>query len=233
MNIAICYIYPTANHGAHHFDLAQRFVQSYKDNPPEAEHSTFIVSNGGPPSNAAMAQMSVLPRFRFIIHDDSGMDIGGYQLVARSVACDMMVFLGGASYIRKPGWLKRMLEVWKTNSIALYGCTGNQGDSRIGVNGVEKIWPHIRTTGFWCTPRLVANHPMRVTDNSQRYPYEHGPKGLTTWALATGRKAFVVGWDCVKPLMECDSMSGGFHNGTQHNLLVGDKLTAPPYYHVP
>lgn len=230
MNVTICYIYPTANHGAHHSDLAERFVSSYGANPPDYEHSTIVVSNGGKPSGRAVCQCSKLSRARFIEHDDSGMDIGGYQLAARGTACDIMVFFGGSSYFRKPGWLKRMVQAFEIHGDALYGCCGNQGDFRLTQNGTERVWPHIRTTGFWCTPKLVSQHPMRVTKNEQRYPYEHGPRGLTTWVLATGRKAWVVGWDDMKQVHECDSMPGTFHNGTQHNLLVGDRLTEMPYY---
>jgi hypothetical protein len=50
--------------------------------------------------------------------------------------------------------------------------------------------------------------------------------------VRTGHQAIVVGWDCTRSLYECDSMPGGFHNGTQHNLLIGDRLTEPPYWHV-
>ena len=224
MTPVLIYILPTAKHGQKHFHYGCRFVRTFKENPPDYDYRLYVVSNGGPPSGKAVVQFSWL-RGRFIEHDDSGMDIGAYQLVARSIASEMMVFFGGSSYFRKPGWLKRMVEVFNQERGDLYGCTGNQG--------VGNIFPHIRTTGFWCDPKLLSEHPMRVTQNSQRYPYEHGPHGLTSWMLATGRDAWVVGWDTARPLHDCNSLPGGLHNGTQHNLIVGDRLTEPPYYHAP
>lgn len=127
----------------------------------------------------------------------------------------------------------RMVSAYQVYGDGLYGCTGNQGDNRRVGNGIERIWPHVRTTGFWCSPSLINAHPFRVTDNSQRYHYEHGAAGLTTFALSKNKPVMIVGWHDIKPLMECDSMPGGFHNAGQENILVGDRLTAPPYYNVP
>ena len=155
------------------------------------------------------------------------MDIGSYQFAAQQVICDLMVFFGGGSYFRGPGWLRRMVEAYKGLGDGLYGCTGNQGDSRVNV------WPHVRTTGFWCSPKLINEHPFRVIDNSQRYPYEHGQEGLTNWTLSTGRNAWIVGWNDVREIHSCDSMPGTFHKGNQENVLVGDRLTHPPYHHCP
>jgi hypothetical protein len=233
MNICIVYIYPVAIHGAQHATYAERFVKSYRQHPPGLEHSTVVISNGGGPSSLAVRQCSWLQNAKFLQHDDSGMDIGGYQLAARTAPCDMMVCLGGASYFRGPNWLKRMVEVFEAYGEGLYGCTGNQGDNRVTANGIERVWPHIRTTGFWCSPKLINSHPFKVFNNSQRYPYEHGQNSLTNWAIINEKPVLVVGWNEIRQLHNCDSMPGGFHNGTQHNLIVGDRLTEPSYHNVP
>ncbi len=231
MKIAVIYIYPVAKHGAEHATLADRFVRTYRENPPMMDHQMVVVSNGGPPSGKAITQFSWIAGTKFLQHDDSGMDIGGYQLAARSVGCDLMVFFGGSSYFRGPGWLRRMVNVYEAYGDGLFGCTGNQGDNRVTANGSERIWPHVRTTGFWCNPKLVNTHPLRVKENHQRYPYEHGPNNITGWALLNNKPAMIATWKEVKPLMECDSLIGGFHQGQQENLIVGDKLTASPYWH--
>jgi hypothetical protein len=226
MRICVVYNYPTKNFGGEHVGYAQRFVDSYRQYPPMHDHSMIVISNGGPPAGRAVAQFSWIKGTQIIPRENIGMDIGSYQFAAQSINCDLMVFFGGSSYIRGAGWLMRMVSAYQVYGDGLYGCTGNQGDLKI------KVWPHIRTTGFWCSPALINNHPFRVRDNSERYPYEHGPIGLTSWVLSQKKHAMIVGWHDVKTVHECDSMPGTFHRGEQENIIIGDKLTAPPYYHV-
>jgi len=223
MKIAVVYVFPE-NGGNGHLDRALKFVTTYQANPPMHLHDTVVVCNGARATPEAKFLFESMPDCQFIEHDDSGFDIGAFQLAAKTVTCDMMVFFGGNTYFRRAGWLARMASVFSTYGDALYGCTGNQGDTRFNV------FPHVRTTGFWCNPKLVNDHPLRVTDNSQRYPYEHGPEGLSTWTLRTGKRVWVVGWSDIKPLHDCDSMPEGFHKGVQANILVGDRLTCAPYY---
>lgn len=211
-------------------EYADLFVTTYCANPPLRDHQMIVVSNGGQPDVRAIEQFSHIGGTMFLKHNNIGQDIGAFQMVAAKVPCDLMVFFGSSSYFRRPGWLRRMVSAYQCYGDGLYGCTGNQGDMRMTSAGAQRVWPHVRTTGFWCSPTLINHHPFRVTDNSQRYEYEHGEKGLTSWLSSKGIPSYIVGWDCVKPLHECDSMPGTFHNGTQHNLLVGDRLCAPPYY---
>jgi hypothetical protein len=222
MNIAVVYTYPTPNNGDQYYHQADRFVRSYRNNPPLMDHQMIVVSNGGPPSGKAVSQFSWIVGTRFLKHDNSGLDIGAYQLAARSVSCDMMVFFGASAYIRGPGWLRRMANVFKVYSDGLFGCMGNQGGG---------VLPHVRTTGFWCDPRLINTHPMRVRDKSQRYPYEHGADGLTSWTLLNQRPVLIVGWKDIRTIDTCDSMPNGLHQGDQSNLIVGDRLSCPPFHH--
>jgi len=226
MNVIVCYNYPTNNFGPEHITFAQRFVDSYRQYPPGADHAMAVISNGGVPSATAKSQFdSIKPGTRFLIRDNRGKDIGGYQFAAQQLPCDLMVFLGGASYIRGAGWLTRMLEAYNMYGDGLFGCTGNQGEL------YAKVWPHIRTTGFWCNPKIINEHPFRVGSDNQRYAYEHGPLCLTSWVLSQRKPCIVVGWKDMRPVEVCNSMPEGFHQGSQSNILIGDRLTAPPYHH--
>lgn len=231
MRVCVIYNYPTKNFGPEHAAYAERFVTSYEKNPPNYDHATVVISNGGRHSGAAVCQFSRIKGTQFLPRENIGMDIGAYQYAAQAIRCDLMVFFGGSSYIRGPGWLVRMVNAFQCHGDGLYGCTGNQGDNRVTAAGIERVWPHVRTTGFWCSPKLINDHPFRVKDNSQRYPYEHGAQGLTTWTISQHKPVMIVGFHDIKPLMQCDSMPGGFHNANQENIMVGDRLTAPPYYH--
>jgi hypothetical protein len=224
MKIVCVYNMPTPNFGPQHARLAERFVSTYVANPPLMDHMMIVVSNGGRPNGEAYKIFAPIKPTKFLFRENVGMDIGSYQYAAANVICDLMVFFGGGTYFRGPGWLRRMVEVYSSLGDGLYGCTGNQGDGKV------RVWPHVRTTAFWCNPKLVNEHPFRVTDNSQRYNYEHGQEGLTTWVLNTGRSAWIATFNDVKPLNQCDSMVGGYHSGNQEQLMVGDTLTHPPYY---
>lgn len=224
MKVVVVYIYPE-NGGNGHLERAIKFVSTYQCYPPMYPHETAIVCNGARCNEETRFLFDSLPGCRFIEHDDSGFDIGGFQKAAKSIDGDVMVCCGGNSYFRRTGWLARIAQAWEQHGEALYGCTGNQGDPRFNV------YPHVRTTGFWCSPKLINDHPLRVTHNGLRYEYEHGKTGLTTWALSRGKHVWVVGWNCIFPLHDCDNMPEGFHKGSQANILIGDRLTAPPYYH--
>lgn len=227
LKIVIVYIYPIDGAGGFR-DKAAQFVNTYQQYPPDLEHATVVICNGAPVTSDAMTLFAPMPGCSFRQHDNSGMDIGGYQLAARTAACDLMVFFGAHTYFKKPGWLVKMRDAFLTGGDTLYGATGNQGDMRFNV------YPHVRTTAFWCSPNLINRHPLRASHNGLRYEYEHGASGLTTWLIRQcGGQPWIVAWDGMYPLTQCDSIPNGFHQGNQSNVLVGDRLTAPPYYHTP
>lgn len=224
MDVEICYIYPQGGANGH-LEKALKFLATYHACPPMALHRTVIVCNETPCNSETEFLFASMPEIRFLNSDGKGKDISGFQKSAQSTSAGLMVFLGGNSYFRRPGWLQRMTSVYQAYGDGLYGCTGNQGDHRFNV------WPHARTTGWWARPQLVNEHPLRVTDDSQRYFYEHGADGISSWVIKKGKPVWIVGWNCVYPLHDCDAMPFGYHQGNQENLIVGDRLTAPPYHH--
>lgn len=210
--------------------MAHEFAASYQRNPPGMDHDTLVVCNGAPATDPSKALFNALPNVTFIDHDNSGWDIGAFQLAARTVDCDLMLFLGSHAYFRKPGWLSRMVEVVAEKGNTLYGSTGNQGDPR------SNVFPHVRTTGFWCHPSLMASYPHSVTEGGtggKRYDFEHGPSCFTSWVISQGMQPYIVGWNGIVPIESCDSLPDGFHQNQQENLLVGDRLCKPPYWHAP
>jgi hypothetical protein len=227
--ITLVYCFPL--NGAQGFCMhAYNFAQSYAKNPPGMEHDTLVICNGAPATQSSKDLFSPLPNVGYVDHDNSGWDIGAFQLAARISTSDLMVFCGSKSYFRKPNWLIRMWEVFGEFGDTLYGSTGNQGDMRFNVH------PHVRTTGFWCTPKLLRDYPHRVTQSAtggERYMAEHGPNCLSNWVKQQGKQCWIAGFDSIWPLDQCDQMPGGFHNGIQYNVLVGDRLTMPPFYHTP
>lgn len=221
MKICIVYIYPSTLNGASD-DYVARFLNSYTNNPTNIDHESIVVLNGGKPNSELRCMFSPLRNMRFFEHDDSGWDNGAYQHVAREVDCDMMVFLGTSIWIKGPGWLERMVSAFVKHGDHLYGVMGNQG--------MGHVHPHIRTTGFWMRPGLLNAYPMIVTQLSQRYPFEHGPNCLTRFVWNQGRKAFVVTWTGEYEYPNWDSIPNGYHRGNQSALLMGDRVSDPPFH---
>jgi hypothetical protein len=219
LRITIVYIH-VPNDGRY-CKYARRFAESYSRSPAGLDHSTIIVENG----NAGKRHLfDNLPNVNFLQHDNSGYDIGGFQKAARECGdgCDLMVFFGASTFLNA-GWLKRMVESFQKHGNALYGAMGNRGNVAAGV------WPHIRTTAFWMSPSLMNSCPVRVTNNAQRHPFEHGPDCFTGWVQKNGLKAWVVTANGEYEWKDWDAPEG-FHNGTQSALLAGDHICERPHF---
>ena len=224
--LAVMYCCPTEYFGAQHFNYAQRFAKTMEQFDPGFDFTFVVVSNGGAPSEAVCQTFGQFAP-HFLVHDDSGMDIGAYQIAAQSASCDLMLFFGGSTYIRGNNWARRVMESYEKHGNALYGVMGHTGDDRFNV------FPHIRTTGFWCPPSLMNTYPLRIRMSEQRYPFEHGHNCLTQWVRRQGLKALVVTWDHEYEQDMWGAIPGGYHNGTQFGMLFGDRLSEPPFHPTP
>lgn len=203
---------------------ASVFADSYRHHPAGVDHLLLVICNDGVVTLEKRQVFIGIPAL-FLAGDNVGLDIGAFQQAAAEVACDLMVFFGSTAYLRGPGWMIRMLESFVRLGNNLYGSMSNRGDVNCNVS------PHIRTTGFWMDPKLLAAYPMAVTSPEQRYPFEHGPDCLTSWVIRVRRKAIVVGWNHENAWPNWN-IKNGFHDGDQSQVIVGDRLSKPPYYHV-
>jgi hypothetical protein len=224
MKIIVVYVYPLGGRDGH-LELANRFLNTYHAFPPGVDHETVVVCNGGPTDGETEYLFGSLPGLKLLAHDDSGYDIGAYQKAAATYDSDLMVFLGGSSYLKCVGWLGRFAEARERHGDTLFGSMGNRGAVQFGVH------PHIRTTGFAMSPALLRKYPTIVKSREQRYPFEHGPKCLTSWIYGQRKTPLVVVWTGEYPMAKWDEIPNGYHNGDQSNLLIGDRMTAPPFYH--
>ena len=207
---------------------ALRFIQSYNENPPGADHESIVVLNGLKETTEIQCLFSSLRNVRFLERDNSGADVGAYQEVARKFPAEMMAFFGTSTYFKGPGWLLRMATAFCKYGDTLYGTTANRGSG--------SIQPHIRTTGFFLSPSLFNQYPIRVTDTGRhgpRYEFEHGKTGLTSWVKARRLSPLVVSWNGIYREEDWDNVPNGYHNGNQSALLCGDRLTENPYWGVP
>lgn len=223
MKIALAYVY-YRREGAGTFDYCFRFLNSYHESPTTVDHRSFIVCNNGLPNADNEAMFRTMQNCEFVQHDNTGWDIGAYQFLARSVACDVMVFFGESAYIKGPGWLEKVVDSVNKYGPAIYGTMGNQGDIGVGV------FPHVRTTGFWMPPKILNDYPFPCRCQNDRYEFEHRQNCLCQWAKGRNIQSWVVSWPGIFRLAECDRIPNGFHRGDQSGLITGDRITERPYY---
>lgn len=222
LKTVVVYVYP--NIGLKYYDYAQRFIRSYQEFPAICPHDLAVVVNDDKQRNSTKEVFKNLPVTHFLFHDNSGYDLGAFQKAAREIPCDLMVFFGASTFFTREGWLLRMLEAHNKHGLALYGAMGNRGNKHY------KVWPHIRTTAFWCHPFLMNAYPKRIAKKEERFPFEHGPDSLTAWVIKKGLKAWVVTWKAEYEWENWDDDPEGFQRGHQRNLLALDHITEPPYW---
>lgn len=223
MTATVIYVFAGAA-GQSYYDYALRFLESYHANPPRMAHETIVVLNGSKLNAEAECLFSSLPGLRFLEHDNSGFDIGGFQHAARECASDLAVFFGASTYFNGEGWLARMATAMQKHGNTQYGAMGNRGDPRVAV------WPHIRTTAFWMAPALFNSYPLTITRPDQRHPFEHGPACFTQHVKKRGLESWVITWGRDLIWRDWDSDPNGYQRGNQSGLLAGDRMTEAPYY---
>lgn len=212
MKVELIYVYG----GSDASQLAQRFVQTYFDRPPGCDHSFTVVLNQ--PLEASDNELFGKVADRMVEHDNSGWDIGAYQAAARTSSADLCLFLGSHTHFQFPYWLRRMATVAEA-----FG-PGNL----YGAFATSLIRPHIRTSAFWCNPKLFLDiYPEAVkgrTSGGDRYEFEHGQRSLTTRWMLSDRQALLVTWDRVhKPEEWLDLRELQWWPPSQKNLLLRDR----------
>jgi len=227
MKIVVLYNYPIE--GGIHDEVARRFVASYKQHPAGHEHELIVSANGGPQTDTMEAIFAGIP-LRWFPNDGIGWDIGTYLKVARSIPADMMVFFGGNTHLNGANWLKRMASVFKRDPFACYGATANNGrkQKKDAAGNIRKRahHPHIRTTGFWMDPKIIAAYPHPVTSEQRtRYLFEHGPKCLTAWLWSRKHKCYCVTWTGQYDYPHWEGITNGYRNGDESQVIVGDRCT--------
>ena len=207
--VAVVYVYPVRR--AEYDQAARRFVSTYREFPPLADHTLHVVCNGEAWSEENAAIFAGIP-CRFHFHDDSGWDIGAFQMAAREIECDLLVCLGGHTHFKRAGWLGRMCEAFNEYGPGLYGSSASY-----------YLSDHIRTAAFWCHPGLIHAYGKRVRTHQERYDFEHGANSITALAESLGLGCSMVTWEGIYPKAEWRDPPDIFWRGDQRNSLCYDR----------
>jgi hypothetical protein len=146
-----------------HQEQARQFVKSYHAHPPGVDHETVLVMQAGRLSAEMTQLFASLPKVNVYHHDDTGHDIGGYLAASKHIQTDLMACFGGSTFVRKGGWMRRMVEAVDKHGNGMYGPTASY-----------QITPHLNTTGFWLPTKLLAAYDKPVVTRHDRYEFEHG-----------------------------------------------------------
>lgn len=185
---AITYVYPTIDRTTYD-PMARRFAQSYLSHPPgDSPHSVHVLVNG--PKYAGIEKVFDPVPVELLVHDNSGKDLGAYMKAAHTIPADLMLFLGAPIRFRRAGWLDWVVDCYLNNGPGLYGSWG-----------CHAPMPHIRTTGFFCSPELLRAYPYYFT-TANRYAVEHGDNSLTLWAEKMGFPVMQVTWKGAFPMKD-------------------------------
>lgn len=168
MKIDVLYIYPQVRTGEYD-RLARRFVEKWKQFRPNPEGMRcYVIFNGD--RTAKVPPVEFPPEWTIRPHDNTGWDIGAYQLHAAETDADLMICIGGHGYPFRPDWWSRIMQVYLQWGPAAYSGWG------FGVPNT-----HLRTTVFWAPPFLIRQYPVKVKTPQERYLFEHGSNNFTLW----------------------------------------------------
>lgn len=218
MKIVVCYNYPTPIHGPEHAAYAERFVVSYRQNPPMIDHSMIVISSGGTPNGTAISQFSFIEGTQFIETDDAGWDNGNYIKTARQISCDILFCCGGPCHFKRPGWLRRISEVWQEFGPGMYGTLATFEHGPFWRHAPTN--PHINTTGFAIPPSFLRAYPKRIVTREDRYEFEHGPNALWRQVERAGLPVRLVTWGGVYPVDQWRAPVNGYRSGDQSDCMT-------------
>jgi hypothetical protein len=177
---AVVYVFPNLLHKTYD-GMARRFAHQYVQFPPgETNHELYVVVNGGGQITKRQEDLFAPLVPKFIYHDNSGRDVGAFQMAARQLDCDLMVCIGAPARPRMAGWLDIMCRAVEDHGSGLYGLWAFHAPAT-----------HVRTTCFWLPPQLMNWYPVHIHDGL-RYDFEHGSQSITRFAMSKGMPVLQV-----------------------------------------
>lgn len=174
MKIAIVYVFPTATPAVYE-PMARRFVNRYMEHPPGAtDHEFYVVINGSNNVTSRQRHLFYPLTPQFLYHDNSGKDIGAYQVAAQAIQCDVIMCIGTPVRPCQAGWLDWIVKGIEDNGPGLCGCWCFHVPS-----------PHVRTTLFWTQREILNSYPHSI-GTSKRYEFEFGRNSITQYCMKLG-----------------------------------------------
>jgi hypothetical protein len=201
---------------------AERFVQTYKQFPPQIEHELLVVCCNGPHAAGYGPATTLFKGLasRFATYDGGGWDIGAGQSIAHRVDADFLVCANAGVYFHRAGWLRRFAEARMEHGEGLYGASASYEPSPF-VQG--RLNPHIRTSFYGCNPETFRQYPFKIDSREKSFKFEAGEWSFTQWFEQQGLPAYLVTWDGSYQKQDFRKPPNVFRKGDQSNTLVYDR----------
>lgn len=194
--------------------IIKRFRDSYVGHQAGVSHDLFICSSGTALSASSRGLLHGL-KYTAIEYKGSGWDIGAYQYCARRLlAYDLVLFLNSQAFIVQDDWLSYFAAAFKKHGPGIYGSSSS-----------FEVAPHIRTSSFAVSPKLLLRYPLQVRSRYDACVFEHSPTNFSLWALSNNVPVYVVMRSGAYKLLESRQSENIFRRGTQDDLLVNDRHT--------
>jgi hypothetical protein len=218
MTFEVCLCVPS---GDEHLQYSWRFLDSYLRCPAQCDHDLILLTDPGY-EQEALELFEIVPKVRAMATPDYAKDLSRYEFHCKQSTAELVLYLGGSSYLRRPGWgLVAVRAFQSLGSQNLFGACGHGG-----APGVEK---HLRSTGMWGSPRLFSRYPGWPKNAGGRYAAEHSPQSISTWVRQQGGQCWVINFGSQHTLEHANDDPQGYARGSQQSLIFGDRLTMPPY----
>jgi len=230
MRVALVYIHvvnPEANSTELYLACSKRFAATYYLFPPGLEHDLFVVSCQGQGKLPPLDIFAPLP-VNYEVYDGGGWDIGAYQMMARKLDHDFVVFATSRVHLHKPGWLHRIVNCREQFGEGLYGNSGSYEHCslwRTDIRNEPVRNPHIRTEFFGCNPAIMRTYPMAINSRHTSFQFESDRNSLTNFYISKGLETRVATWDGCYRIPDWRTPPNIFRRGDQSNLLVWDRHT--------
>ncbi|MDG2528806.1 hypothetical protein [Caulobacter endophyticus] len=209
---------------------AAAFLASYEAFDAGRSHRLLVIlkdfENAGDEAEAHARLAGA--RYDALVVPEAGRDIGAYMAVARHLGDERVCFLNSHARVLCPGWLRQLDRHLDRPEVGMVGATASFESLRAldpAFPGFPN--PHLRTNAFMVAAPLfreiTADLPMVTRQDA--FMFESGALSMTNRVLAAGRQVVVAGRNGRAYPVDWWPWSGGFRQGLQENLLVGDNQT--------
>lgn len=208
MKVDVAYTCVTEGSGS--LLYATRFVSTYHAYDPCYKNRLVPIFNGGPPPLVLTLPFESFPH-QFFVRSNEGWDIGGYIEAAHGPCadCDIMACFGESVHFHRHGWLEKITQAWEEFGPGMYGFLSS-----------NLVRPHLQTTAFATSPKLLREFPRKIVDKKDRYGFEHGRWSFMNWVELKGLPIRLVTFDGVYSRNLWRFPANINWKGNQENCLV-------------
>ena len=211
-------------------DSCNRVLYSYRQYVAGCDHELHIIMKGFEREEDELYAQQVITPLECHVSSvaDDAFDIGAYREWSKGITNTVICLMNTGSEILANHWLEKLHGNFLDPSVGMVGATGSFESLGPGLQGFPAYPnPHLRTNAFMLEREryLEATEGYSFKTKEDAYRFESGNNSLTQFVKRAGLEARVVGRNGRAYGETTWPVSNTFRQGSQHNLLIGDKQT--------